>query len=223
MGALAMIGEEVSPFRNAEVIGDLGIHDSAFEAVRAAELAELQRRQAALGGESAHGDQRRGDRGRRRPGHWLHDARRRSRASAKAPAKIIVAVPVASRSAVRSVGEVADLVVCPAMPEPFFAVGAAYKDFRQLTDDQVTAILQQYAHRRTSAAPREWTNSNCGRRRSPGADPARALESEDPHRQPGADAEPDCGLTLEAAREGHLAEGREAGHIRELAEAVRVP
>ena len=62
----------------------------------------------------------------------------------KAPAKIIVAVPVASRSAVRSVGAVADLVVCPAMPEPFFAVGAAYKDFRQLTDDQVMAILQQY-------------------------------------------------------------------------------
>jgi predicted phosphoribosyltransferase len=36
---------------------------------------------------------------------------------------------------------VADLVLCPAMPEPFYAVGAAYRDFRQLTDDQVTAIL----------------------------------------------------------------------------------
>ena len=64
--------------------------------------------------------------------------------AAKDPAKIIVAIPVASRSAVRSVGAVADLVVCPSMPEPFFAVGAAYKDFGQLSDDQVTAILQRY-------------------------------------------------------------------------------
>jgi putative phosphoribosyl transferase len=62
----------------------------------------------------------------------------------KAPAKIIAAIPVGSRSAVRSVGEVADLVVCPAIPVPFYAVGAAYKDFRQLSDDEVQAILQRY-------------------------------------------------------------------------------
>jgi predicted phosphoribosyltransferase len=144
MGALAMIGADVSLFRNADVIRDLGISDSAFEAVRAGEQAELQRRRTALGGEAptvTNAEVIVVDDGLA-TGSTMMAAVAALRP--KAPAKIIVAIPVASRSAVRSVGAVADLVVCPAMPEPFFAVGAAYKDFGQLTDDQVMAILQRY-------------------------------------------------------------------------------
>jgi predicted phosphoribosyltransferase len=144
MGALAMIGDEVSLVRNADVIGDLGISDSAFEAVRAEELAELQRRRSALGGTApavTNAEVIVVDDGLATGSTMLAAI---SALRAKAPAKIIAAIPVASRSAVRSVGEVADLVVCPAMPVPFFAVGAAYKDFSQLSDDQVQAILERY-------------------------------------------------------------------------------
>jgi putative phosphoribosyl transferase len=144
MGALAMIGEDVALFRNADVIHDLGISDSAFEAVRAGELAELQRRRTALGGAAPAVTDTEVivvDDGLATGSTMLAAV---AALRPQAPAKIIVAIPVASRSAVRSVGAVADLVVCPSIPEPFFAVGAAYQDFRQLTDDQVMAILERY-------------------------------------------------------------------------------
>ena len=144
MGALAMIGDDVSLVRNAEVIRDLGISDSAFEEVRAGELAELQRRRTALGGTApavTNSEVIVVDDGLATGSTMLAAV---SALRPKAPAKIIAAIPVGSRSAVRTVGEVADLVVCPAIPVPFFAVGAAYKDFRQLSDDEVQAILQRY-------------------------------------------------------------------------------
>lgn len=143
MGALAMIGPDVSLFRNVEVIHDLGISEPAFEAVRDRELAELDRRRETFGTDApeiANAEVIVVDDGLA-TGSTMRAAVAALRASAKAPAKIIVAIPVGARSAVRAVGEVADLVLCPAMPEPFYAVGAAYRDFRQLTDDQVTALL----------------------------------------------------------------------------------
>ncbi len=141
MGALAMIGTDVSLFRNIDVIRDLGISEPSFEAVRNRELAELQRRRETLGTnapEIADANVIVVDDGLA-TGSTMRAAVAALRS--KAPAKIVVAIPVGARSAVRSLGEVADLVVCPSMPEPFYAVGAAYRDFRQLDDDQVIAIL----------------------------------------------------------------------------------
>ncbi len=57
--------------------------------------------------------------------------------------RLILAVPVASSSAYRSVQKVYDSVVCPRVVEtPFFAVGAFYRDFHQLTDEEVLALLR---------------------------------------------------------------------------------
>ena len=36
-------------------------------------------------------------------------------------------------------------VVCLSAPEPFIAVGAAYQDFRQLSDEEVVTILNQFS------------------------------------------------------------------------------
>ena len=36
----------------------------------------------------------------------------------------------------------ADLVVCPRQPQPFRAVGEHYRDFAQLNDDDVLALLR---------------------------------------------------------------------------------
>ncbi len=56
-------------------------------------------------------------------------------------AQLVVAVPVASASAVAFVGEVADEVVVDAMPASFFAVGQFYRHFGQTTDAEVRELL----------------------------------------------------------------------------------
>jgi predicted phosphoribosyltransferase len=57
------------------------------------------------------------------------------------PARIVVAVPVGAPSTCALLREVADEVVCAAMPEPFYAVGQWYEDFSETTDDEVCALL----------------------------------------------------------------------------------
>ena len=56
-------------------------------------------------------------------------------------AHVLVAVPVGAAGACRDLAEVADLVVCPRQPSPFRAVGAHYRDFAQLDDADVLALL----------------------------------------------------------------------------------
>ena len=53
------------------------------------------------------------------------------------PAAVIVAVPVGRAQAVTRTATIADRLVCLSTPEPFIAVGAAYEDFRQLSDEEV--------------------------------------------------------------------------------------
>ena len=59
------------------------------------------------------------------------------------PAKIIVAVPVASADACELLSREADEVLCAAIPEPFHAVGLWYHDFSQTTDEEVKELLQK--------------------------------------------------------------------------------
>lgn len=58
------------------------------------------------------------------------------------PARIVVAVPVAPKEAVRAMRGIADEVVCLATPEPFGAVGAWYRVFDQTSDHEVRRILE---------------------------------------------------------------------------------
>jgi putative phosphoribosyl transferase len=57
------------------------------------------------------------------------------------PAKVVVAVPVGPASACRQLAEEADDVVCATMPPGFEAVGEAFEDFHQVTDDEVRELL----------------------------------------------------------------------------------
>lgn len=59
------------------------------------------------------------------------------------PAKIIVAAPVASQSAIEKLGKEADEIVTLMIPETFYGVGAFYEDFRQLTDEKVIEYLER--------------------------------------------------------------------------------
>ncbi|MGJ7508453.1 phosphoribosyltransferase [Variovorax sp. GT1P44] len=64
-------------------------------------------------------------------------------ARAGGPRRIVVAVPVASREAVQSVGALADEVVYVYTPEHFRAVGLWYEDFGQTSDEEVCALLRR--------------------------------------------------------------------------------
>ncbi|WP_120309098.1 erythromycin esterase family protein [Mycolicibacterium celeriflavum] len=57
------------------------------------------------------------------------------------PAEIVVAVPAAPESTWREFTGIADDVVVATMPQPFRAVGQAYWDFDQTTDDEVRELL----------------------------------------------------------------------------------
>lgn len=61
---------------------------------------------------------------------------------ARGASRVVLAVPVGSPSAVRSLAEVADEVVCLELPQPFVAVGQCYDDFTQVTDTEVVELLE---------------------------------------------------------------------------------
>ncbi|RSM80442.1 phosphoribosyltransferase [Kibdelosporangium aridum] len=59
----------------------------------------------------------------------------------RGPSKIVVAVPTAPEHTCRVFANIVDEVVCVTMPEPFGAVGRAYKDFSQVSDHEVRELL----------------------------------------------------------------------------------
>lgn len=61
---------------------------------------------------------------------------------AAAVARIVLAVPVAPAPVLADLGPLVDELVCLRRPEPFVAVGAHYRDFSQVDDEQVRRWLQ---------------------------------------------------------------------------------
>ncbi len=70
----------------------------------------------------------------------------------RAPASIVVAVPVAAARTCAGLRSVADRVVCPHTPEPFRAVGLYYENFEQTSDEEVRRLLEQAAETRGRGA-----------------------------------------------------------------------
>jgi predicted phosphoribosyltransferase len=65
----------------------------------------------------------------------LHAAR------AKVPARLVCAVPVAAPDSLALVRPHCDEVVCLEAPPEFYAVGQFYREFRQVEDEEVVALL----------------------------------------------------------------------------------
>lgn len=59
------------------------------------------------------------------------------------PKKIIVALPVAPPDSLRPLQKQADEVICLNVASPFFGVGAFYREFRQVSDEEARALLQR--------------------------------------------------------------------------------
>jgi putative phosphoribosyl transferase len=147
MGALALWGGYDAVVRNQDVIRGAGVSDERFEAGRR-EALEAARQQAAEWGKtptSLAG----------RPVVLVDDGLATG-ASARAaltvvrhadPSRLIMAVPVASTTGCRDVSAVADDVVTVSTPQRFLAVSGWYRDFAQVTDETVRAVLAAAAQR----------------------------------------------------------------------------
>jgi predicted phosphoribosyltransferase len=61
----------------------------------------------------------------------------------RSPAELILAVPVAPQDTIKTLAREVDTVICPLQPEIFYAVGQFYKNFKQLSDEDVRDMLQQ--------------------------------------------------------------------------------
>lgn len=144
MGAVATGGVRVL---NDQVVRGLGIPDYVIDAVVDWETEELKRRERVYRGDRPPP----GVRGRTvilvddglATGSTMLAAVRALRQ--QGPARIVVAVPVASPDTCELLKAHVDEVVCAATPEPFYAVGLWYRDFSQTTDEEVRELLQRAA------------------------------------------------------------------------------
>jgi putative phosphoribosyl transferase len=140
MGAVASGGVLVL---DETVLRWLGISEEQIEETLARELQELRRQEAAY-----------------RDGRRLPELKGKTviivddglatgatmRAAAHAvrrhgPARIVIAVPVASRETCDQLRDEVDEVVCAITPAPFSAVGNWYEDFSQTSDEEVRELL----------------------------------------------------------------------------------
>ncbi|PFN81234.1 phosphoribosyl transferase, partial [Bacillus sp. AFS076308] len=60
----------------------------------------------------------------------------------QAPARIVVAVPVAPLETVDTLSFEVDEVICPLMPEWMMSIGYWYLNFPQTSDEEVIDLLQ---------------------------------------------------------------------------------
>ncbi|MFE9017542.1 phosphoribosyltransferase family protein [Streptomyces sp. NPDC007808] len=152
------IGEHGVRVLNLDVIDQAGLDVAEQEAVEAAERAELERRVSRyrqdrpavpVAGRTA----------------VVVDDGLATGATAEAAcrvvrgrgaAQVVLAVPVGAARSVARLREVADVVVCPQPHRMLGSVGAWYRDFTQVTDAEVTALLAAAAPsppRSPTAAP----------------------------------------------------------------------
>ncbi|MBN9509856.1 MAG: phosphoribosyltransferase [Alphaproteobacteria bacterium] len=142
IGAIAD-GEAPVLETDSELIERLHIPPAYVERTKQAELAELERRRRAYLGDQAPIDLH----GRAAivvddgiaTGATMRAALRSVRR--RGPAALILAVPVAPPDTLARMRAEVDEVVCLEAPEDFMAVGQFYRDFPQLDDAEVTALL----------------------------------------------------------------------------------
>jgi predicted phosphoribosyltransferase len=132
--------------RNDDVILAAGVSECDFKAACARQLAEIERRRqrflgkrtrAAIAGRTA----------------IVTDDGVATGATARAalrairkrgPKELVLAVPVAARDTIEALRSEVDALVCLETPRHFGAVGSFYADFRQVEDDEVSAILARF-------------------------------------------------------------------------------
>ena len=146
--AMGAVADGAAPIvvRNADIIQHSRVTEAEFNAVRDAELAEIERRRRRYLGTRA----REAVAGRTvividdgiATGATMRTALRAVRA--RGPDELVLAVPVAAKDTLDELRDEADNVVCLDSPAWLEAVGFFYRDFRQVTDAEVIATLARF-------------------------------------------------------------------------------
>jgi putative phosphoribosyl transferase len=142
MGAIASGGVRVM---NQGIVRSLGIPGEQIERVTEEEQVELERRERAYRNNADRLDVS------EKTAILVDDglaAGASGRAALQAlreghAKRIVVAVPTPAPSACHSLDKEIDEVVCLITPDPFFAVGACYRDFSPTTAREVRRLLEQ--------------------------------------------------------------------------------
>lgn len=132
--------------RNEGVIVQARVSEAEFERIKRDEIAEINRRRAQyLGGRPPSQVEGKTvivvDDGVA-TGATMRAALRALRR--RKPRRLVLAVPVGQTETITELEQEADDVVCLEMHQVFGGVGAFYSDFRQLSDADVTSILDQF-------------------------------------------------------------------------------
>ena len=130
---------------NEQIVSSLGIPDNVIDTVTAWEQQELARREHLYRSDRPPPEVQ----GRTvilvddglATGATMHAASKALRQ--QQPARIIVAVPIASPEACDQLRGEVDEVICAITPDPFYAVGLWYEDFSPTTDAEVRELLAQ--------------------------------------------------------------------------------
>jgi putative phosphoribosyl transferase len=143
MGAIADGGGSII-VRNHDVIEHVGIDEAEFRTVCDAEFAEIERRR-----ERYLGDRERAKVAGRTvividdgiaTGATTRAALRAIRV--RNPKRFVLAVPVAPSDSLTELRREADDMVCLEVDSVFGAIGLYYRDFRQVSDEEVIEILR---------------------------------------------------------------------------------
>lgn len=145
MGAV-VDGKTPVVVRNDSVIRLCRVSEQEFNAVRDAQLAEIERRRKLYVGDRAHPELK------GRTAIVVDDgiatgATTRAALQAlrqRAPRRLVLAVPVAPTESLKALKDEADDVVCLEAYEDFGAIGLFYDDFAQVGDAEVIRILAQH-------------------------------------------------------------------------------
>jgi predicted phosphoribosyltransferase len=136
-------GDAPETVLNPEIMEVTGATDAFIEAARQRELGEIERRRLRYlaghpridpaGREAVVVDDGIATGATARAA--LHALRRRG------AARLVLATPVAPAETLKALRGEADEIVCLFQPAPFFGIGAFYRDFHQLADDEVIGLL----------------------------------------------------------------------------------
>lgn len=132
--------------RNEDVIEFTGVTADEFDEACASELAEIERRRKLYIGERARAEI---------AGQVVividdgiaTGATTRAALQAirkRKPKELVLAVPVAPSDTVAKLRQDVDTLICLEMPELFGAIGYFYRDFRQVSDEEVVTTLKRF-------------------------------------------------------------------------------
>ena len=153
--AMGAVVDGVAPIvvRNEEVIELSGTTADEFDAVCARELAEIERRRQIYIGDRARAEIAGQvviviDDGIA-TGATTRAALRAIRI--RKPKELVLAVPVAPRDTITQLRGEVDTLICLETPDPFIAIGYFYRDFRQISDEEVVETLRRFPIKGTAS------------------------------------------------------------------------